>query len=154
MNEYLFYKTHSCFYFILKVAGGNVSQGPASKLLTSCSLILMQMHGGWSSVESMWGACACVPLCMHTCICVYGNVVERGGESTAKCAKMLLINFLLEFHSILKEKYFFLFCITFVFFYFYLSVHNLTNLSVLCCLGYNISSCIICYFCCKYALFP
>lgn len=91
---------------------------------------------------------------MHVCIGVYGNVVERGGESTAKCAKMLLINFLLEFHSILKEKYFFLFCITFVFFCFYLSVHNLTNLSVLCCLGYNISSCIICYYCCKYALFP
>lgn len=85
MNEHLFYKTHSCFYFILKVARQNVSQGPESRLLTSCSLILMQMHGGWSSVESMWRACMCVPLC--TCTRVYGSVLERRGESTANCAK-------------------------------------------------------------------
>lgn len=55
--------------------------------------------------------CACISV--HPHIHVYGNTVDRGGDSTVKCAKMVLISFLLKFHSTLKENVlFFLFCIT------------------------------------------
>lgn len=52
--------------------------------------------------------CVCMRVCVHANIYTYGNTVDGvGGGSTAKFAKKLLISFLLEFHSILKENIFF-----------------------------------------------
>lgn len=114
VNEYLFYKTHSCPHFILQVAGGNVSQGPASTLLIShisfwCRCMADdQVLTAWVCVGSVYEL-VCVKPHTHT----YGNTVDReGGYCTAKCTKIVLTSFLLEFNSILKEFFSFMFCIT------------------------------------------
>lgn len=118
-------------------------------------LILIRMHSRWPSVGNV-----CVCVCVQPHIHMYGNTVDgEGRNSTAKFAKRLLISFLLEFHSILKNIYIFL-----ILYYISLSislpislslsVYISTNLSVLCCLIDDISTCIICYWCCKYAQFP
>lgn len=90
---------HQCCWFLVPHSSADAWQ------MTKCWQCVCMGWGGWAGGSAR--------VCVHPHICMYVNTVGReGGDSAVKRAERLLLSFLLEFHSILKENIFSLFCMT------------------------------------------